>query len=510
MRLISFLGTGDYKETTYHWGDAKDLKTPFVILALASFLEADEVRVLATQAAQEKHGIALREAFSGAGPDMRLVEIPDGRDESELWSQFDTLRKALEEGTPERVAVDITHGFRAQPFFAAAAIALLRSVRGPDVPVEVYYGEYRKDAADSPIWDLSLFVELLDWAHGAGVFMRTGFAGDLLKVMGERDRAVRRRLARSGERINTRQMVKALNDFAADLATVRVASLITGYSQDSRARDRARATSARLLEAIEDCREDVKAHLPPLAAILDDLAEKVRPLHSDRLYGEGGQEAMQELAELYLQWERYPEAAIVAREAAVSRYAQGPEGVEVNSCGFDEQARRSAEQRWCKKVGAEARTVGEVRNDIEHGGFRRQPLPAKALQKRIGDLIGSLAATEPPERASERGGGTYFVSRHPGAREWARRQDIQVDEFITHLDVERIGEGDTVIGSLPVNLAVEVCSRGASYLHLSLELPPELRGRELTADDLQALGARIEPFLIQRLAPDKKEGAVPA
>ena len=49
-------------------------------------------------------------------------------------------------------------------------------------------------------------------------------------------------------------------------------------------------------------------------------------------------------------------------------------------------------------------------------------------------------------------------------------------------------------GSLPVNLAAQVCAAGATYWHLSLEVPVELRGLELSADDLQRLAARIERF----------------
>lgn len=94
---------------------------------------------------------------------------------------------------------------------------------------------------------------------------------------------------------------------------------------------------------------------------------------------------------------------------------------------------------------------------------------------------------------------TYFVSRHPGARDWAMESGILVDEVVAHLDTALVGEGDTVIGSLPVNLAAEVCRRGARYLHLSLMLPAELRGRELDAAQMRACGARIEAYHIERL-----------
>ncbi|MCX7627453.1 MAG: CRISPR-associated protein Csx16, partial [Methylophilaceae bacterium] len=92
----------------------------------------------------------------------------------------------------------------------------------------------------------------------------------------------------------------------------------------------------------------------------------------------------------------------------------------------------------------------------------------------------------------------WFVSRHVGAVEWAQRRGIRVDRWVPHLEVSDVAAGDTVIGTLPINLAAEVCTRGAVYLNLSLELPPEARGRELTADELDAYGARLERYVIHR------------
>lgn len=93
---------------------------------------------------------------------------------------------------------------------------------------------------------------------------------------------------------------------------------------------------------------------------------------------------------------------------------------------------------------------------------------------------------------------TYFVSRHPGAREWAEGQGIPVDVQLEHLDVACIQPGDRVIGTLPVNLAAEVCARGGRYLHLTLDLPPEWRGKELSAEEMDRFGARLEKYRVAR------------
>ena len=97
---------------------------------------------------------------------------------------------------------------------------------------------------------------------------------------------------------------------------------------------------------------------------------------------------------------------------------------------------------------------------------------------------------------------TYFISRHPGALAWAAEEGLGVDQVIDHLDPDIIQPGDILIGTLPVNLAAVVCERGGRYLNLSLDLPPELRGRELSVEQMRACGARVEEYQVRRLDPD--------
>ncbi|MCB1770006.1 MAG: CRISPR-associated protein Csx16, partial [Candidatus Competibacteraceae bacterium] len=80
---------------------------------------------------------------------------------------------------------------------------------------------------------------------------------------------------------------------------------------------------------------------------------------------------------------------------------------------------------------------------------------------------------------------TYFVTRHPGAVDWAATEGLIVDIQAAHLDPQIIQAGDTVIGTLPIHLAAQVCERGGRYLHLSMEIPQEARGCELTVADLR-------------------------
>ena len=94
---------------------------------------------------------------------------------------------------------------------------------------------------------------------------------------------------------------------------------------------------------------------------------------------------------------------------------------------------------------------------------------------------------------------TYFISRHIGAVDWAESEGFHVDQRLAHFDVTIVQAGDTILGTLPINLVAEVNARDGHYFHLTLELPAEVRGKELTADDMRRYGARLEGYAAQRL-----------
>ena len=88
---------------------------------------------------------------------------------------------------------------------------------------------------------------------------------------------------------------------------------------------------------------------------------------------------------------------------------------------------------------------------------------------------------------------TYFVSRHPGALEWAARREITAMS-ITHLDLDIIHAGDVVIGTLPIHHIATINKRCARYFHLEMDLPADQRGANLSADDMERLGAKLVEY----------------
>lgn len=84
--------------------------------------------------------------------------------------------------------------------------------------------------------------------------------------------------------------------------------------------------------------------------------------------------------------------------------------------------------------------------------------------------------------------------------DWAREEGLLPDDaqIVADFNPEVVQPGDIVIGTLPAQLVARICELGGRYWHLTLDLPAELRGRELSAEDMRRCGARIEEFFIQR------------
>jgi CRISPR-associated protein Csx16 len=110
-----------------------------------------------------------------------------------------------------------------------------------------------------------------------------------------------------------------------------------------------------------------------------------------------------------------------------------------------------------------------------------------------------------------------FVSRHEPTRHWAKAHapDLAARaEFVEHLPPERIaalGPDDVVAGTLPVNLIADINARGARYLHLAMDLPPEARERtDLTKEEMERYNARLVPFTAVAVRGSEQDsGAAP-
>jgi CRISPR-associated protein Csx16 len=424
-RLVSFLGTGAYKPVRYRFEDREAKETRWIALALAQLCQPSpaEVHLIVTPESQGRLAEVAADLQTAGLPAPAAIEVPSAGDPQALWRQFTQIKTALRtDGRP--VVLDITHGFRSQPFFAAAVAAFVRAVDHEPPMLRILYGAFdapREKGEPAPIWELTAFVELLDWTREIMLFLHTGRAAEVASRTETLDGALGRAWSAAGKHPKDRpsldRLAKALAEFGGDLETIRTGSLLLGDGKRA-------GSAARLLEALAAARPAAAAVAPPLADVLDRIKTMATPLPvaAPTLAGPRGHEALVALARLYLDMARYTEAISVVREARITPYGRAAvscPGLPV----FDNQERERAEHRWWKAEQRRADDLAGVRNDIDHAGFRSDPKPPKTLIAAIDRLIGQLSEPPPPSAEGNDPAPWIFanLSNHPSA-DWSEAQ----------------------------------------------------------------------------------------
>ncbi|MFB6271714.1 MAG: TIGR02221 family CRISPR-associated protein [Salinibacter sp.] len=365
--VLSFLGTGNYQQTTYQWG-SKQHTTPYFADAINQFFVDHQLKVVMTREAQDEHGQLLSEVC-----EYEPLIIPSGQSQSELWEMFDLIETAIPEGCS--LVVDVTHGFRSQPMIALAICVYLRTVKQVEVE-RIVYGAY--EATDehglTPVFDLTPFLDLIDWSMAAHQFQRHGNAipmKDLLQAIHtqshiDTDHYKAQGLSTLGNR---------LSDFSRASAMIRPQEILDNSQQ--------------VLNALEKARQDLENldETRPFSAILETVKQRVAPFANQQgLFSRQGFDQQANMIEFYLQTEQYPQAITLAREAIVSKVC-----TQLQQDPLEKEGRKQAEdylntlahgQRRMSQSGAEREVanlwlkVGEIRNDIDHAGMRTDPIPA--------------------------------------------------------------------------------------------------------------------------------------
>jgi len=265
MTLLTFLGTGNYQTATYQPCDfssfANRQGTPlsphesrFFSAALAHWSQPDRVIVITTPEASEKHGDAIKKELSDYQTTLLELPLQTGT-ESDLWYYFQTLTQALEDG--EEIIADITHGFRSTPVVTLLALTFLRITRSINLR-GLYYGAFDSVPRGEkiPTFDLSPFVDLLQWTTAAGSFFQTGDATQLSALVHHAQKSLWADRSRDKSE-NPRTLIplaSAIHETSADLRLLRLQDLAN--------------STQNLASKIQRASPELDAFLPPFAELI--------------------------------------------------------------------------------------------------------------------------------------------------------------------------------------------------------------------------------------------------
>lgn len=422
-RLVSMLGMGKdsppphYEAVSYDLDGRCSKKTPLVQAALLELAGPfDSVVLLGTKEVRARWvdtGEIGRQGLEGVAPDpeasRRFVEVSSGRTREDLWTLFTAYTSAFGlDSPPSELVFDVTHGFRTQPMIGIAALqfALSEWIRRGVAPptVRVLYGAFETRQADvAPVWDMTDILLVSRWNGALDALMRYGRADDLESLAlaaSVEHRASLESEGLRGKELSAANTVKSLGkqarDYADDLALGRLISLH-------------RETVPKLRKLLSS--EEIAAwteRLPVLKGTVAELASDLSKLDRAPVAAgpgaptdnwpldEEGLVALTHLVEVYERMQRFAEMAALLRESSVVQHALDsarPMKLDRSKGGLDpiyaEEIHSDVERDW--SAANRHNAVSQIRNDIEHLGLRKNPLPARALRDRLRKLADAQA-----------------------------------------------------------------------------------------------------------------------
>lgn len=416
MKVISFIGAGFYQVSRYRYGE-EEVKTHLFPYAMARFFKPESLLIVLTPKAEEAkasfkpddeakaesyfneivrtHNLKvlhdrnktyfeqlceIHQAQGLVTPEKVL--IPNGESEQELWQIFNVMAASLKE--KEEVVFDITHAFRSLPLLAFIAAAYLRMTKNIKLKAIVYgafEAKYKREGGTeiTPVFDLTPFVDLLDWMTATEQFLKTGSATSLAELL----------------RPQAQTLAENISNISQSLHLLRPREVMRA--------------AANLPSEINNVKAQIEKQLPPFALLMQQVEKDygrfgVRNITDDR-------ETLirqLEIAEWYKTKGQLVHALSIAREwlpsllcysfridssdknirEKMEHLLSGSASVQVNSTRYE----------WNNiAYGARLRLLwnnpfklANLRNDVLHAGFSQNPRSADEVTKQTESVLNEL------------------------------------------------------------------------------------------------------------------------
>lgn len=408
MKAISFLGFANYQETTYinpHSG--KGFATRFFQEALVEFYKPETLYVLLTKTvetaiprgATETNWNVLQRLLADKVNLQPIYNVPEENNTDDIWKLFEILTNCLQPN--DRVVFDITHGFRSLPVLALIAVSYLRVVRNVKIEGLVYgaWEARNKETNESPTFDLMPIVSLLEWTTSTDQFIKTGNGQALASLL-------------HNSNPKTEHLANSINDIAQGLRLLRPMDVMR--------------EAALLPNHIAEATPIVSQSIPPFATLLGRVekdysnfglinpdeyvlsakASLLRQLEMIEWYTEKGQtvqalslarEWLPSLLCYHFQLDPLDKKIREDMELLLSGGKTPPDAqgnkresprLEQYKSSIPKKKRKQLNNLW----GGQNFNLSNLRNDVLHSGFRKNPKNAEDIIHQTEKIIQELQA----------------------------------------------------------------------------------------------------------------------
>jgi CRISPR-associated Csx2 family protein len=455
LKFISLLGTRRYIPCNYYLEEQKTYDCCYIQQAIIEILEKrdtipGEIVVFMTEDARNKNWNknAFDETRLGLGSELSNISkrtnskicdvaIPSGQNEDELWELFNIILKNLEDG--DEIILDITHSFRYLPMLTFIVLNYARIVKNCKLSA-VYYGAFETLGSvkyveetmtlkerNAPIFDLTPFVVLFDWTIGIDRYLATGDASivkNLTKAEVKRiNIEINKNISEFGmsehpellfkDPRSLKELTNSMKEFSDVVLTCRGQRLTSAVST--------------LIRNIDNVIEST-AHgkIKPLAPIMDMLKERFGKFSTDNDYIN-----IVETAKWCLDNGMYQQGLTILQEGLISYVCdrcdidklKDSERNNINTYSYmvrkgyidADYSAIDTEQASTNELFKLIHDMAQIRNDINHAGWRKDPSAPSAFPTSLRDYIGraeSLLSIEPIECDETKGRQMFLIFSH--------------------------------------------------------------------------------------------------
>lgn len=414
IKFISLLGTNSYLPCNYYLGeyvveDCCYIQKALVEILIKQEVEIDKVSIFTTKDACERNWKANAYNANSSGTRLGLKDelenlskkkrfqveniiIPEGHNEEELWEIFKTILNELDE--EDEIILDITHSFRYLPMLTFIVLNYARIVKKCSLKA-VYYGAFEAlgsirevqnlpiDKRNAPIFDLTPFIDLFDWTLAVDRYLATGDASMVESLTFIEVKKINEEINKTASTSKHKRdiLFKDPNSLKALSKSMKMFSDIV-----------ATCRGPELTEAIKSLKENINTvvestayeRIKPLSPIMEMVKNRFDNFSSHDEY-----KNVIETAKWCYENKMYQQGLTILEEGIISYICEqwGLDKLDINMrkyvTGYATSVSKSKLGDNNKSSGKSQKNaddlfmllynIGDLRNDINHAGWREDP-----------------------------------------------------------------------------------------------------------------------------------------
>lgn len=544
--FISVLGTGLYEECKYTYTDENknftSSETNFIQKATIEYLckdnklleSDDKILILLTDKAKEQNwdkNIKERynyktgnnieyKGLSQVLEEMNLkceIEtklIPEGKDNNEMWNIFETIFNEIND--EDEINLDLTHSFRYLPMLLLVLCNYAKFLKNITI-AHVTYGNYEArnlETNTAPIVNLKPLIEIQEWSSAASDYLENGYTEKLEKLSSSNLKPLlKEEKTRTDENKKLNYFVKGLTKYSEERQTCRGVSICDNEQINN------------LITLSKSIKEIA---ITPLKPIFNKIKDSFK--QNDKEY-----KNCIDAAKWCYDKHLYQQAITLLQEGIVTKICSDNDidiidnkRRNIVNKAFYIKKNNTPKEKWevssekdiedidnllnndntIKKLHKDFSDLTELRNDINHGGFRFNAQGVDKIKKKIKELLDLDTVLKNIDTNLKTN--TIFInlSNHP-SKNWDKQQINAAKQYGEIIDIKfpavdpNISEKDiTTLSDKVVDNILSKYKNSHIYIHIMGEMTLTYKiVQRLKANDIVCLASSTD-----RIVEDVSDG----